>query len=52
MLSGFALLGYLVTTFGPATLWNPDTWWQSRAGQRVQAIESEKLLVDLLRHPF
>jgi uncharacterized SAM-binding protein YcdF (DUF218 family) len=31
---------------------DPDSWWQSRGGQRVQAVESEKLLVDLLRHPF
>ncbi|CAM4439735.1 hypothetical protein MB901379_00370 [Mycobacterium basiliense] len=29
MLSGFALLGYLVATFTPAALWNPGTWWQS-----------------------
>ncbi len=31
---------------------DPDSWWQSRGGQRVQAVESEKLLVDILRHPF
>jgi uncharacterized SAM-binding protein YcdF (DUF218 family) len=31
---------------------DPDFWWQSRAGQRVQVVESEKLLVDFLRHPF
>ena len=31
---------------------DPDSWWQSRGGQRVQAIESQKLLVELLRHPF
>jgi uncharacterized SAM-binding protein YcdF (DUF218 family) len=31
---------------------NPDSWWQSRDGQRVQIMESEKLLVDVLRHPF
>jgi hypothetical protein len=31
---------------------DPDTWWQTRGGQRVQAVETEKLLVDLLRHPF
>ena len=31
---------------------DPDSWWQSRSGQRTQAVESEKLLVDLLRHPF
>jgi uncharacterized SAM-binding protein YcdF (DUF218 family) len=31
---------------------DPDSWWQSRYGQRVQIMESEKLLVDILRHPF
>ena len=31
---------------------DPDSWWQSRNGQRVQITESEKLLVDVLRHPF
>jgi uncharacterized SAM-binding protein YcdF (DUF218 family) len=31
---------------------DPDSWWQTRSGQRTQIIESEKLLVDVLRHPF
>ena len=31
---------------------DPDSWWQSRNGQRVQITESEKLLVDFLQHPF
>jgi uncharacterized SAM-binding protein YcdF (DUF218 family) len=31
---------------------DPDTWWQSRNGQRVQIMEFEKLLVDFLQHPF
>lgn len=31
---------------------DPDSWWQSRDGQRVQITESQKLLVDILRHPF
>lgn len=29
MVSGFALLGYILTTFNPVTLWNAGTWWQS-----------------------
>ena len=29
MLSGFALMGYILATFKPATLWNPGSWWQS-----------------------
>lgn len=28
-LSGLALLGYVVVTVQPATLWNPHVWWQS-----------------------
>jgi hypothetical protein len=31
---------------------DPDSWWQTRDGQRTQITESEKLLVDILRHPF
>jgi uncharacterized SAM-binding protein YcdF (DUF218 family) len=31
---------------------DPDTWWQTRSGQRVEIVESQKLLVDILRHPF
>ena len=30
---------------------DPDVWWQTRGGQRVQVVESQKLLVDILRHP-
>jgi uncharacterized SAM-binding protein YcdF (DUF218 family) len=29
----------------------PDAWWQTRGGQRTEAVESQKLLMDLLRHP-
>lgn len=30
MVSGFALLGYLIFTAGPFTLWKPEgTWWKS-----------------------
>jgi hypothetical protein len=31
MTAGFALAGYILFTFNPATLWNPRTWWQSIA---------------------
>lgn len=31
---------------------DPDHWWQDRNGQRVEIIESQKLLVDFLRHPL
>lgn len=29
MIAGFALAGYVAFTFKPATLWNPQAWWQS-----------------------
>lgn len=29
MITGFALLGYVVTIVKPVTLWNPQVWWQS-----------------------
>jgi uncharacterized SAM-binding protein YcdF (DUF218 family) len=31
---------------------DPDSWWRTRGGQRVQAVESQKLLLDFVRHPF
>jgi len=31
---------------------DPDSWWHSRGGQRTQVVESQKLLVDLVTHPF
>lgn len=29
MITGFALLGYVVATVEPGVLWSPDVWWQS-----------------------
>jgi hypothetical protein len=31
---------------------DPDTWWQTRDGQRIQIEETEKLLLDYLAHPL
>lgn len=31
---------------------DPNEWWTSRAGQRTLIVESQKLLLDYLRHPF
>jgi uncharacterized SAM-binding protein YcdF (DUF218 family) len=31
---------------------DPDAWWKSRTGVRTEIIESEKLLADILLHPF
>jgi hypothetical protein len=45
MVSGFALLGYLLDTVGPATLWNPGTWWQSIAVWFAAAVVAHDLLL-------
>lgn len=45
MLSGFALLGYLLATFGPATLWDSGTWWQSIAFWFAAAVVAHDLLL-------
>jgi hypothetical protein len=29
-----------------------EQWWQSREGIRIAVIEWEKLLLDVIRHPF
>lgn len=31
---------------------DPDAWWRSREGARVWIIETQKLLWDVMRHPF
>ena len=38
MVAGFALAGYIAFTFKPATLWNPQAWWQSIAVWLAAAI--------------
>ncbi|GAB7145896.1 hypothetical protein [Mycobacterium riyadhense] len=45
MVSGFALLGYILATFKPATLWNPNTWWQSIAVWLAAAIIGHDLVL-------
>lgn len=31
---------------------DPDRWWETRAGLRIEIVELEKLLLDFLRHPI
>ncbi len=31
---------------------NPDLWWRTRDGTRIEITELEKLLLDVARHPF
>lgn len=45
MLSGFALFGYILATFKPATLWNPGAWWQSIAVWLAAAVIGHDLLL-------
>ena len=44
MVSGFALLGYVLVTFTPAILWNPDSWWQSIAVWFAAAVIAHDLV--------
>lgn len=34
------------------TPFDPDRWWKSRDGIRIEIEESEKLLLDIMLHPF
>ncbi|BBX75352.1 hypothetical protein H7H78_12150 [Mycobacterium shinjukuense] len=45
MVSGFALVGYIVATFRPVTLWNPDRWWQSIAVWFAAAVIGHDLVL-------
>jgi hypothetical protein len=31
---------------------NPDRWWETRSGIRLEIVELEKLVIDLARHPI
>ena len=45
MLAGFALLGYVVATIKPETLWNQRVWWQSIAVWFAVAIIGHDLVL-------
>jgi hypothetical protein len=45
MVCGFALLGYILTTVKPATLWNPHSWWQSIAVWLAAAVIAHDLVL-------
>jgi hypothetical protein len=45
MAAGFALLGYVVATVKPMTLWNPHSWWQSIAVWFAGAIIAHDLVL-------
>jgi uncharacterized SAM-binding protein YcdF (DUF218 family) len=43
---------HVVVRYARHSDFDPDSWWHSRGGQRTEAVESEKLLLDWLAHPF
>jgi hypothetical protein len=45
LIAGFALLGYMLATVKPVTLWNPNTWWQSIAVWFAVAIIAHDLVL-------
>ena len=45
MVAGFALLGYVLATFKPTTLWNSGAWWQSIAVWFAAAVVAHDLLL-------
>jgi hypothetical protein len=45
MVAGFVLLGYILVTFKPTTLWNPHVWWQSIAVWLAAAIIAHDLVL-------
>jgi len=45
MVAGFALLGYVLATVKPVTLWNPQVWWQSIAVWFAAAIIAHDLVL-------
>jgi hypothetical protein len=45
MVAGFALLGYVLATVKPVTLWNPQVWWQSIAVWFAAAIVAHDVVL-------
>lgn len=45
LIVGFALLGYVLATIKPSTLWNPHTWWQSIVVWFAAAIVAHDLVL-------
>ena len=42
----------VMVRFARYSQFDPDRWWQTRAGSRTGIIELEKLLLDFARHPI
>jgi hypothetical protein len=53
LIRALGLHGVTVTVrYSKYSEFDPDTWWLSREGQRTEAVEMEKLLLDVARHPL
>jgi hypothetical protein len=37
--------------FARVSRFDPDRWWETRAGVRIGLVEFQKLLLDIVRHP-
>jgi hypothetical protein len=42
----------VVVKYSRYSPFDPQSWWQTRSGQRTELQESQKLLLDFLRHPL
>lgn len=50
-----ALAGHgidLLVRYSRLSPFDPDGWWHTRTGIRTELVESEKLVLDVLRHPL
>lgn len=42
----------VMVRYTPWSEFDPDTWWHGRGGQRIGIEEGQKLLIEILLHPF
>lgn len=42
----------VLVRYSSYSTFRPDSWWMTRGGVRTEIVEGEKLLFDVLRHPF
>lgn len=42
----------IVVRTSPYSEFNPDEWWKNRSGVKTALFEFEKLMIDIVEHPF
>jgi hypothetical protein len=42
----------VIVRYSRYSLFDPDNWWRTRGGVRIELVELQKLLGDVLRHPL